>query len=106
MTLRRTPLSIFYSLGTPPRALSAPSDINPSWKKRRDLKRVSNLPPAAPASMRHGSIYRGILLIRDHLPLGPYSRALPRALWWYQGGAFSYERGTPVLEPIIKHAAI
>ena len=31
------------------------------------------------------------------LPLGPYSRAVPRVLWWSQGGALSYERGTPVL---------
>ena len=30
-------------------------------------------------------------------PLGPYSRNMPRALWWsYGGGAVSYERGTPV----------
>jgi hypothetical protein len=35
--------------------------------------------------------------MRNRLPLGPYRRALPRTLWWsYGGGAFSYERGTPV----------
>ena len=39
--------------------------------------------------------YRGTLLIRNRLPLGPYSRTMPRALG---GGAVSYERGTPVLK--------
>ena len=28
------------------------------------------------------SLYRVTSLIRKRLPLGPYSRALPRALWW------------------------
>ena len=27
-------------------------------------------------------VYRGTLLIRKRLPLGPYSRTMPRALWW------------------------
>ena len=26
--------------------------------------------------------YRGTSLMRKHLPLGPYSRTMPRALWW------------------------
>ena len=26
--------------------------------------------------------YRGTSLIRKRLPLGPYSRPMPRALWW------------------------
>jgi len=26
--------------------------------------------------------YRGSLLIRNSTPLGPYSRTMPRALWW------------------------
>ena len=30
-------------------------------------------------------------------PLGPYSRPMPRALWWSWGVGLSYERGTPVL---------
>ena len=30
--------------------------------------------------------YRGTSLIRNCLPLGPYSRAMPRALWWFLGG--------------------
>jgi len=28
------------------------------------------------------SLYRGTSLIRNSAPLGPYSRAMPRALWW------------------------
>ena len=33
----------------------------------------------------------------NSLPLGPYSRIVPRALWLSQGGgAVSYERGNPV----------
>ena len=44
-----------------------------------------------------GARYRGISPIRNSTPLGPYSRTMPRALWWpYEGGAVSYERGTPV----------
>ena len=30
--------------------------------------------------------YRGTSLIRDSAPLGPYSRTVPRALRWSQGG--------------------
>ena len=37
--------------------------------------------------------YRGTSLIRNNPLLGPYSRLMPRALWW---GGGSYERGTPV----------
>ena len=32
-------------------------------------------------------------------PMGPYSRRMPRALWWSYGGvAVSYERGTHLLQ--------
>ena len=27
-------------------------------------------------------VYGGTLLIRKRHPMGPYSRAIPRALWW------------------------
>ena len=30
--------------------------------------------------------YRGTSLIENITPLGPYSRAMPRALWWSWGG--------------------
>jgi hypothetical protein len=42
--------------------------------------------------------FRGTSLIRNSLPLGPYSRTMHRALG---GGAVSYERGSPVLEGIV-----
>ena len=40
--------------------------------------------------------HRGTSFIRKRLPLGPYSRPEPRALWRSWGVACSYERGTPV----------
>jgi len=27
-------------------------------------------------------VYRGTSLIRNSAPLGPYSRTIPRVLWW------------------------
>ena len=40
--------------------------------------------------------YRGTSLIKNCPLLGPYSRPVPRALWWSWGGvAISYESGTP-----------
>ena len=45
-------------------------------------------------------VCRGTSLIRNCAPLVPYSRAVPRALWWSQvgGGAVSYERGTKTVQ--------
>ena len=40
--------------------------------------------------------YMGASLIRNSAPPRPYSRTMPRALWWSRRGAVSYERGTPV----------
>ena len=40
--------------------------------------------------------YRGTSFIRKRVLLGPSSRTMPRSLWWFQGWAFFYERGTPV----------
>ena len=37
---------------------------------------------------------RGVPYIRNSAPLGPYSRNIPRALWWSLERAVSYERGT------------
>ena len=40
-------------------------------------------------------------LIRNRTALGPYIRAVPRALWWSkEGGAFYHERGTPVTQEV------
>ena len=34
-------------------------------------------------------LYRGTSLMRNSLPLGPYSRPVPRNLWWsWEGGLF------------------
>ena len=33
-------------------------------------------------------IYRGTSALRRRLLLGPYSRDVPRALWWSKGGGF------------------
>ena len=30
--------------------------------------------------------YRGTSPIQKRLPVGPYSRAIPKALWWSEGG--------------------
>jgi len=46
--------------------------------------------------LRH-LVYRGTSRIRNSLPLGPYSRIKPRALW---GGGGSHERGIHVGFPI------
>ena len=41
-------------------------------------------------SAKMGQGYRGTSLIRKHLFLGPYSRAMPRALWWLYGGVGAF----------------
>ena len=49
--------------------------------------------------------YRGTPLISKSLPVGHYSRTMPRALWWpWGGGAVSYERGTPVPAKVAMHS--
>ena len=40
--------------------------------------------------------YRGTPLIRNRLPLGAYSRPMPRDLWWSSGVGVSHVRGIPV----------
>ena len=39
---------------------------------------------------------RGTSLMRKRLLLGPYSRAVPRALWWSRGGGFLVMSGDPL----------
>ena len=36
--------------------------------------------------LEEGLSYRATSLIRNRAPLGPYSRIMPRALWWSDGG--------------------
>ena len=44
-------------------------------------------------------MYRGTSLIRDRTSLEPYSRTMPRDIWWsWRGGALSYEQGTPAVQ--------
>ena len=40
----------------------------------------------AKTSRRNVTNYRGTSLVRNSAPLAPYSRTMPRALWWSQGG--------------------
>ena len=49
----------------------------------------------------HRAQYRDTSPMKNCSPLGPYSRPVPRALWWFwgAGGALSYERGSPVRVP-------
>ena len=36
-----------------------------------------------------GTEYRGTSLTRNSVPLGPYIRTMPRALWWsWEGGGY------------------
>jgi hypothetical protein len=45
---------------------------------------------------------QGTLFVRNHAPLGPCSRNMPRTLWWSYGGwADPYERGTPVVNTTV-----
>jgi hypothetical protein len=58
------------------------------------------VPPALGGSCGGKGLYRGTSLIKTRTPLEPYSRHMPRALWWpLGGGAVSFERGTPVVAP-------
>ena len=48
------------------------------------MKEYTQLSKAIPdeALPRANAVYRGTSLIRNSAPLGPYSRNMPRALWW------------------------
>ena len=39
---------------------------------------------------------RGTSLIRNSAPLGPYSRPMPRALWWSYGGVGAFMSEVPL----------
>ena len=43
-------------------------------------------------TLGRGLLYRGTSPIRNRHPLGPYSRAMPRALGGPRGGGFSWAR--------------
>ena len=63
-----------------------------SAKVFNEAKSFPALAPSARNPVQRGN-YRGTSLIRNRDPPGPYTRTMPMALG---GGAFSYERGTPV----------
>ena len=44
-------------------------------------------------------MYRGTSLIRDSPLLGPYSRPMPRAPWWSQGGGQFLASKLPLYSP-------
>ena len=54
------------------------------------MQRIDRTEPEALKSITlKARPYRGTSLIRNSAPLGPYSRNMPRALWWsYGGGLF------------------
>ena len=69
-------------------------EIVPSYERAGHLSR-ERLQTACYLSAQRR--YRGTSLMKKRPPLGPYRRAMPRALWWsYGGGVLSDERGTPV----------
>ena len=65
-------MGVSYELGTPAAHVSAlpPSEMEEPFPTRA-IWQLS---------------YRDTSLIRNSADLGPYSRAMPRALWWSQGG--------------------
>ena len=70
----------------------------PRYPHRQELRPERVRPHSRPLTTRQGRLipcYRGTSLIRNRRPLGPYSRDMPRSLWWsWGGGAVSHERGT------------
>ena len=46
----------------------------------------------------YADLYRGTASIRNRLPVGPYSRAMPRAIWRSWGGALFLMIQVPLYE--------
>ena len=57
---------------------------------RREIKdEIIGKPKESMLLLLPSFLYGGTSLIRNRRPLGPYSRTMPRALWWpYGGGCF------------------
>ena len=85
------------SLGLHP----APKTVNrflppPSFSLRGEFTSLQGQIASLQGQIRGVGSYRGTWPTRNSVLLGPYSRTMPRALWWSQGGvAVSYEQGTP-----------
>ena len=64
---------------------------------RLDQETGFRIPPVSASSGgRENPAYRGTLLIRNCLSLGPYSRPVPRALRWSLGGGHFFMREVPL----------
>ena len=87
-------VSVTISLATPPMTLrcAPPCMFAPRGEPSRYVTSRYVNALECPGHSRHflhsapQRLYRGTSLIRNHPPLGPYSRPMPRALWWFQGG--------------------
>jgi len=55
-----------------------------------------NSPQSPLSGNTHPAGYRGTSLIRNIAPLGPFSRNMPRAIWWSQGGGLFLMREVPL----------
>ena len=49
---------------------------------KKKKKKVSGPGLGGQGSISRGLVYRGTWLKRNRAPLGPYSRTMPRAVWW------------------------
>ena len=49
-----------------------------------------------------GRVYTGALLMRNSAPLEPYTRTMPRALWWSQGGVLFLMSEVPLYTSGVK----
>ena len=69
----------------PRSATRGPSRVIPgsSWEPFLRSLRMRSITPICPNRLR--TTCRGASLIRNSAPLEPYSRTMPRALWWPKG---------------------
>ena len=54
----------------------------PPHPLQRPCHRKRLAPPRGNGALRPAAAYRGTSFINNSLPLEPYSRLMPRALWW------------------------
>ena len=70
--------ALFYERGTPPSSRGGPIHPEVYYEALLCEEKVPRRLAAADTYA-----YRGTSLIRNCASLGPYSRTIPRALWWY-----------------------
>jgi len=90
-------------------ALQARSKLKKSDKislgfgfRLRSFETISQPPVPSGSGPTHTVDYRGTSLIRNRHTLGTYSRPMPRALWWSQGGWRFLMNEVPLYDPFIK----